>query len=256
MSITHAVSDVKTYRTVFPIRDRKSFTGNFNTIYPVLSKFCVPSDVWRSRAESFVRLQPMLSPPLTEMNLRLRWFFVSLRQIEPKLTELIITGSNDGKISDEVLPEFPSIWSEYVKYSFEDSVAITANSIAHIFFNIPVGLYNKNQITILDKSESSPRMYWLKAFWRIIWDYYRDENLGFYAITQSDGTHTLNMAGYDSFDDFFTAYLGTAEDEHGVGQTYLESLCPSVLLRKDYFMASSPWILKGSQPTIMSVVDP
>lgn len=243
MNVTKAASDVRTFRSVLSFTDRKAFTGNFYHLYPVFTRWCNPNDIWRSTCEAFIRLQPMLAPPLTENNLRLRWFFVSLRQIEPDLTPLIITGSNDGKLSEETLPEFPSIWDFVDKYNANnDDVVITENSLAHILFNIPVGNYDTADVAILNKSKASPRMYWLKAFFRICWDYYRDENLGFEFIT--------NMADYDSFEDWWSSikYVESGVDKNYSG--YLSAKCPSVLLKKDYFTSASPWILKGSQPSI------
>lgn len=243
MNITRAVSDVKTFRSVTRFKDRKAFTGNFYHLYPVFTRWCNPNDIWRSTCNAFIRLQPMLAPPLTENNLRVRWFFVSLRQIEPDLTPLIITGSNDGKLSEETLPIFPSIWDFADKYNANnDDVVISANSIAHILFNIPVGNYDTADVAILNQSKSSPRMYWLKAFFRICWDYYRDENLGFEFVT--------NMADYDSFDEWWSSiqYVESGSDKNL--SPYLTAKCPSVLLKKDYFTSASPWILKGAQPSI------
>lgn len=238
MNITRAVSDVKTFRSVTPVKDRKAFTGNFYHLYPIFTRWCNPNDIWRSKCEAFIRLQPMLAPPLTENNLRVRWFFVSLRQIEPDLTPLIITGSNDGKLSEESLPVFPSIF-DWLSMTSIDTLSINVNSLLHIFFNIPVGSYSGDDIDVLKSSKATPRLYWLKALIRIIWDYYRDENLGFEFFG-------LNMADYDSFDDFISALSTQVAGDH----TILASKCPSVLLKKDYFTSSSPWILKGAQPSI------
>ena len=254
MNITRAVSDVKTFRSVVPLRDRKAFTGNFYSLYPVFHRFVNPSDIWRSTCEAFVRLQPMLAPPLTENNLRVRWFYVSLRQVEPDLTPLIITGSNDGKLSEETLPEFPSVWAPYITSTDTNKIVITKNSIGHIFFNIPVGQYSVDDAKVLNQSKASPRLYWLKAFWRIIWDYYRDENLGFYAINGDNGP-LFNMADYDSFEEFWTAYIAFGMDNFGNCETILETMVPSCLLKKDYFTSSSPWILKGVQPTIQFQIE-
>lgn len=254
MNITRATSDVKTFRSVVPLKDRKSLTGNFYKLYPVFHRWVNPSDIWRSTCEAFVRLQPMLAPPLTENNLRVRWFFVSLRQVEPDLTPLIITGSNDGQLSEETLPTFPSVWEPYVFSTDDNNIAITANSIGHILFNIPVGEYSVADAKVLNESKSSPRLYWLKAFWRIIWDYYRDENMGFYAINSGIDSK-FNMADYDSFEDFWSEYIEYGMDNFGNGETILETEMPSVLLKKDYFTSSSPWILKGVQPTIQFQIE-
>lgn len=240
MNITKAVSDVKTFRTVLPFKDRKAFTGNLYRAYPVFHRWCNPNDIWRTDCQAFIRLQPMLAPPLTENNLRLRWFFVSLRQIEPDLTPLIITGSNDGKLSEEALPEFPSVF-EWLSMTAIDTLTINANSLLHLYFNIPVGSYSGDDIDVLKSSKATPRLYWLKAFIRILWDYYRDENLGFEIFG-------LNMADYDSFEDFISGLASVVAGDH----TILSSPCPSVLLKKDYFTSSSPWILKGTQPSIVS----
>lgn len=254
MNITRASSDVKTFRSVVPLRDRKALTANFYKLYPVFHRWVNPSDIWRSTCEAFVRLQPMLAPPLTENNLRVRWFFVSLRQLEPELTPLIITGSNDGKLSEETLPVFPSVWEPYVSSTDTNNITIHKNSVGHILFNIPVGVYSVADAKVLNESKASPRLYWVKGFWRIIWDYYRDENLGFFAIN-NDSEAKFNMADYDSFDEFWSEYIEYGMDNFGNSDTFLETNLPSCLLKKDYFTSSSPWILKGVQPTIQFQIE-
>ena len=69
----------------------------FGDIVPFLRKFCLPGDVWKVGSDFLVRFQPMLSPSLTPNVLRVRYFYVPLRLLYSD-TEIIITGSEDGKL--------------------------------------------------------------------------------------------------------------------------------------------------------------
>ena len=74
----------------------KRYDCMFGEYIPVLSKFCLPGDVWKIGGNALVRFHPMVTPSLTPNYMKVRYFFVPLRLVEPN-TELIITGSKDGQ---------------------------------------------------------------------------------------------------------------------------------------------------------------
>ena len=79
------------------ISNRMRYDCRFHELIPVLKRFCLPGDVWRIGGNALVRFLPMVSPSMTGYNMIVRYFFVPLRLVEPN-TELIITGSVDGKL--------------------------------------------------------------------------------------------------------------------------------------------------------------
>lgn len=138
-----------------------------------------------------------------------------MRLVEPN-TEKVITGSENGKLIETALPTFEDIFTHIVpsgintveKYSWLD------------YLGVPVG----TDITSNRGLASAPAAYWWKAYLRIWFDYYRDENLD-------------NVSDFDAF---VTSHKG---------YPHKEDLLMPTRLRKDYFTSALPWQLKGSAPT-------
>lgn len=210
-------SGTKLFRSRFNINERKIVDCPYYKGVPVFAKFVLPGDVWKIHTESFVRFQPMLSPTLTPNQGRIRFFYVPLRLVEEN-TELIITGSTDGYFSRDVeIPSFPA-W----KHVENGNTTVEKGSVLDIMTGFPPGTYFS---TTFDE-ESAPADYWRKAYFRIWWDYYRDENL-----------QANSYAG--DFDTFVAA-------QKGYNYPSLFDVC----LPHDYFTSSLPWQLKGITPAM------
>lgn len=203
----------KVYRSKFNLTHRKIFDCGFGEAIPALAKFVLPGDVWKISNNVLVRYQPTLAPILTRANVRMRYFFVPLRLVESN-TDEVITGSIDGHLKQgyngpfhSFLDGAPSNRLEVIKYSYWD------------YMGIPCGDY-KNIRT----ADCMPAQYWSKAYYRIFWDYYRDENF-------------TTPSTYESF-------IDTMIEEGGTAKPF------SVNRTKDYFTSCLPWQLKGVTPTI------
>lgn len=250
MSIYSKVdSGVSRFRTLLPTRDRWCGTVDFFRLYGAQTKWLIPGDIWKEQVTNFIRLNPMLTPSLTPMTAKTRWFYVPLRLVEPELTELIITGSNNGKLSEETLPTFPSLASAW-EADYNGNVYVQNDSIAHVIFQLPISS------TFLDfddydwSAKTLPRLYWLKAYCRIWWDYYRDENLDLTLTTQlptaaaeTPTTYQVDGSDFDGFVDFVSKWSWCLR-------------CLPTSLPKDYFTSALPWQLKGVSPSIAFSVEP
>lgn len=213
------------FRSRLNIGYRKLFDMDFAKLIPFCAKFILPGDIGKIGAECFIRYQPTIAPPLTRSWARLRWFFVPLRLVESRFEE-IVTGSKNGKLITTDLPECNTIFSPYnattgslnvEKYSFLD------------YMGCPIGDYRGfigNNVPN-NKAEWLPAMYWMRAYLRIWFDYYRDENL----------------FPYNDFEQFYQA----AYANNGFLKAATSILSPS--LHKDYFTSALPWQLKGVAPT-------
>lgn len=222
MSIFSSVdSGVKVYRSRFNLNYRHTTTCDYGKLIPIMAKFCLPGDVWRCGADVLARYQPMLSPSFTRSWIKLRYFFVPLRLIEPEF-EKVVTGSDNGTL----LGSLP-VLSNFIEDVSGSTPKIVGKNSFWDYLGIPCMDYSK--LTDTDKS-FLPARYWEKAYARIYWDYIRDENFG-----------------NDVATDFETYYA----DKHFRG--YYLSDCYSVLLPKDYFTSSLPWQLKGVAPTFSVV---
>lgn len=157
----------------------KKYDCQFGRAIPVLEKFVLPGDIWRIGGDALVRFQPQVAPSLTPSTLRVRYFFVPLRLLEPN-AELVITGSKDGHLFSGELPELPNVFADAVKSSHPNCYKVVKHSLLD-YFGCQCGDYEK-----IKNEKFIPAQYWQKAYYRIAWDYYYDENLSFYHSSFGD----------------------------------------------------------------------
>lgn len=226
-------------RSSFDLRDSIHGDIDFARVYPVWSRFVLPGDVWKINSSLLIRFMPMTTPPLTRDDVRVRFFFVPLRLIEPD-TELIITGSVNGRFNpDRVIPKFRDIFQGIGRW-VGDSVLFsdTTGSLLDWIYGLPNldGFHDSS----FENNESAPAEYWLKAFSRCLFDYYRDENFSpFEVFDDHDADNTFY--GNDVASCFYP--------DLGVSSPHPSNFFTN--LRKDGYITSSlPWQLKGVAPTI------
>lgn len=209
---------------------------DYGYVYPAWSRFVLPGDTWKIRSSLILRYMPMVTPPFTESEVRVRFGFVPLRLLDEN-TELIITGSKEGHYDkDLVIPEFPDLVTERdrlldITDGFSN-LTISKGSLLDWVYGLPE--FTGNARAALS-SRSAPAAYWLKAFSRFLFDYFRDEN-------------------FCEDDDFVDYYKRDAQFLHypdlGVeqGSNFFANL------RKDGYITSAlPWQLKGIAPTISPI---
>lgn len=222
---TQAVSGANTRRSFFPVKER--FTGDIpiGRVIPEYCDFCVPGDIWHLKQLCFMRTQPMLAPLLTDLDARVRAWFVPLRQIEEN-AELIITGSKNGKFDPElVLPKFAGMFDD-VPAAGTTAYDVDKYSALDYMMAAPIGNYKK-----IKDDKAIMSQYWLKGYEKIWFDWYRDENL----------------SSFDDFDDFWD----TIKVAPGKVEPFYANW------RKDYFMSLLPFQQKGIRPTFdFNLVNP
>lgn len=222
---TDAISGAGYRRSFFPVKER--FTGDIpiGRVIPEYADIVVPHDIWHLKQIIFARTQPMLAPLLTDLNLRVRAWFVPLRQIEEN-TELILTGAVNGKFKkDLTIPAFKGMFDD-VPADGTTAYDVEKYSVLDYMLGMPVGNYKK-----IKNDKSIPAQYWLKGFAKIWFDWYRDENL----------------SQYEDFDDFWD----TIKVAPGKWKPFYANW------RKDYLMSALPFQQKGIRPTFdFNLVNP
>lgn len=222
---TDAISGAGYRRSFFPVKER--FTGDIpiGRVIPEYADIVVPHDIWHLKQIIFARTQPMLAPLLTDLNLRVRGWFVPLRQIEEN-TELILTGSQNGKFKkDLTIPTFKGMFDD-VPADGTTAYDVEKYSVLDYMLGMPVGNYKK-----IKDDKSIPAQYWLKGFAKIWFDWYRDENL----------------SEFEDFDDFWD----TIKVAPGKWKPFYANW------RKDYLMSALPFQQKGIRPTFdFNLVNP
>ena len=216
----NAVSGVKGAKTFIPLKEQVTADIPIGKVIPLYSDFCLPGDIWHLYQNIFICTQPMLSPLLTELKVKVRAWFVPLRLLDDD-TELIITGSKNGKFDkDVVIPSFASMFADATNYS------VDKYSILDYMLSMPLGNYQ-----YIKGEDGMPAQYWLKAVARVWFDWYRDENL----------------SEYDNFDDFWDTW-----------KTSPGKITPFFAnWKKDYFTSALPFQQKGIRPSFdFSTVNP
>ena len=101
-STFNVVGSQRVPRSVFDLSHQALFTGDLGYLYPVMCLEAVPGDVFDIEHEAVVRLNPMVTPVLHEINLFIHTFFVANRNTwendDPVSGnwEDFITGGEDG----------------------------------------------------------------------------------------------------------------------------------------------------------------
>ena len=215
----------KVYRNYFPLKFGWQCDCQYGVAYPCFRKLMYPGDVFKIHADLLIRYQPMLTPPMNDCVATVRFGFVPLRLIEPN-TELIVTGSKDGKLSTSVLPVMDSVF-KYLNVTTHTKTE--KHSMLDVLYQIPndLTLNTSGLLTKLDNDKASPAAYFAKAYYRFWWDFYRDENL-------------YNATDFDSWWNSLRTVL------HYDTPMYC-------YLKKDRITSSLPWQLKSTAAPMIEI---
>ena len=220
------------YKSGFNLSYEKDSDIDIGKLNILNAEFICPGDIVHCSENILLRFQAQLAPFFTPLVATIRNWFVPLRLVEEN-TEWIITGSKNGKVvkvdGEEVeVPSFDKLF-KYEKSNVTGHHKIKIGGICEQLFGMPTK--RADGVTDLDYSNIEnnriiPALYWVKAYYRIWFDYYRDENL----------------FDYEEFDDWWSAILA----EGKIGQ---QDLLP-VNWKKDYLMSALYAQQKGIAPAL------
>lgn len=220
------------YKSGFNLSYEKDTDIEFGKLNILNAEFICPGDIVHASENILLRFQAQIAPFFTPVTATIRNWFVPLRLIEEN-TEWIITGSKNGKIIKEngaevEIPTFDKLF-DYEKSNVSGHHKIKVGGIVEQMFGLPTkradGTTDLDYSGIADQ-KIIPALYWVKAYYRIWFDYYRDENL----------------FEYEDFDDWWSAVLA----EGKIGQ---QDLLP-VNWKKDYLMSALYSQQKGIAPAL------
>jgi hypothetical protein len=160
MSIFNKIKLRQQKHSTFNLSHQRKFTLNMGELVPIFCQETLPGDVWNISTSQILRMQPMLSPIMHDINVTVHYFFVPNR-ILWKNWEKFITGGDDGL--DTRLP--PTISCENTK------AQLTGFALAD-YLGLPVSRTQAENIP----QEQIQLMPFL-AYQTIYNEYYRDQNL-------------------------------------------------------------------------------
>lgn len=223
-----ADTGVGNYKTAFPFNFERDQDIPFGKLVPVMCKLGVPNDIWKLREKILLRFEAQTAPFFTPVTATVRAWFVPLRLLEEN-TEKVITGSKNGKVlSESDLPVLDGLFDYDTGKT--NAYTVAKNKAVELIYGLPKtplpsgGNYD---FFSADSKNSKPALFYLKAYFRIWFDYYRDENL----------------FEYDDFDEWWQSIL---ESDDPIGQL---DLLP-VNWRKDYLTSALYAQQKGIAPTL------
>lgn len=144
-------------RSSLDLSHEKLFTADFQKLYPVMVKGCIPGDVFKLGQTAVVRFLPLVAPILSGVKMRTYSFFVPYRIIWEQWESFITRG-----VSGQDAPAMP-IWDSA---RFPDCAL---KNTLWDFFGFPTGIQPADEAMPSDL----PR----RAYVKIWSDYFRDETL-------------------------------------------------------------------------------
>ena len=223
MNLFTSVKVPKLRRNVFNLSHEFKFSGSFGKLMPIMCQEVVPGDTFRVNSEVFVRMSPMLAPIMHRINVYVHFFFVPNRLIWSEWEDFI-TGGEDGKESP-VSPFFRiSFGNKNFKEFFFQGGLLD-------FLGVPVPTKDWQPAAAAQFTISTLP---IRAYWKIMQDYYQDENLD-----------------TDIFDSnyFLQWFDESGEDIAFLNASYLANLYTRCW-EKDYFTSALPWAQRGEPVTL------
>ena len=147
-------------KNLFDLSHERKMSLKPGYIYPMYLQDVIPGDKFRVKSELFIRLAPMISPMMHNVNVYVHYFFVPMRLLWDEWEDFI-TGGKDGLLA----PTLPQYVISSANYTLHQKGSLTD------YLGVPTieagPCDNSLSISILP----------MRAY-ALIWDeYYRDQNL-------------------------------------------------------------------------------
>lgn len=151
----------KLRRVRFNLSHERRMTCDPFYLYPVLVDDCLPGDHWKIANEIVIRVSPMVTPIMHEINAFVHYYFVPYRLLWDQWEEFI-TGGRDGKFVADI--------PKYVKTPNTGASTESGSLWDYLGFNV-VAWADKGNL------RDTPVVFPHRAY-NLIWnEYYRDQNL-------------------------------------------------------------------------------
>lgn len=165
MSIFSKIKLRQQKHSTFNLSHQRKFTLNMGELVPIFCQETIPGDVFSISTSQILRMQPMLSPIMHDINVTVHYFFVPNRILWPNW-EKFITGGETGL--DTTLP--PVVQLREAMSSID---ATTGDYRLADYLGLPV----LPKQTKLDVPNTQVNYLPFLAYQKIYNEYYRDQNL-------------------------------------------------------------------------------
>lgn len=218
---TSVFTDIKVKnpnKNVFDMSHGHKTTMKFGSLVPILLQECLPNDTYKLQLNQMVRLLPLATPVMHEIEVFTHSFFVPARILWPNF-ENFIRGPRTA--TDNAQWAVPTLGPLSGAPGISEPAGIRSSSLAN-YLGLPVGFTSLlQQDGAGDQFNISALPF--AAYQRIYFDYYRDENL------------------QGPLEEFPELQDGEQDDVNGEFWTKLQYRA----WEHDYFTSSLPFAQKG-----------
>lgn len=223
----------------FPLKETQLISCNFGQLIPCYVREVLPNDVFTLKAIANVQFAPMIAPMMQDVTASIHFFYVPDRIIWDDF-ETFITGAEEGHtLKEEDIPAQAGFEVDTIRKLVVGEKELHVQGSLLDYFGLPNELENARS-----GDDSNIEDYVLRSYFKIWYDYYRDENLQysfldmtsdpaeevdyyqFWKAWRADGQYIDNNTNrfwyaFNAFNPFYRSY------------------------RKDYFTACLPTPQKG-----------
>lgn len=230
----------------FNLSESQLLTCNFGQLIPVYLREVLPNDVFTLSAMCDIQFAPMVAPMMQDVHASIHFFYFPDRVVYDDF-ETFITGGVEGHVlPEEEIPQQPGVHiSWFGNTNFPES---NLQGTLFDYFGLPSQLatvdpddWEDDQTIISDIP--------LRGYFKIWYDYYRDENLQYTAADNDQLDLFKFWRKWRSAPDFLENYdpteiKGTIDQVFGLFEPFYRAY------KKDYFTAALPTPQKGEAVTL------
>lgn len=223
----------------FPLRETQLVTCNFGQLIPCYVREVLPNDVFTMKAIANVQFAPMVAPMMQDVTASIHFFYVPNRIVWDDF-ETFITGAEEGhELKEEEIPPQAGFEVNTLRSMIVGDKSLQIQGSLLDYFGLPNELENARS-----GDDSNIEDYVLRDYFKIWFDYYRDENLQY-----SFNDLTTDPAEEVDFYKFWKAwradgqYIDNHDNRFWYGFNKFNPFYRSY--RKDYFTACLPTPQKG-----------